>query len=62
MLIQKLVEVHTASALLCGRWSQRSTLMGVGRSKVRVSSRKLAGEPQRNIERQLSSLVLWWAR
>lgn len=38
MLIEKLMEDHTASALLCGRWSQRSTLMGVGRSKV--SSRK----------------------
>lgn len=61
-MVTKLVEAHTVSALLCGRWSQRSTLKGVGRSEVRVSSRKLAGEPQRNTERQLISLVLRWAR
>lgn len=36
--------------------------MGVERSKVRVGSRKLAGGPQRNTERQSVSSVLQWAR
>ena len=35
---------------------------GIDRSKVRVGSRKLAGGPQRNTERQLVSPVLRWAR
>lgn len=34
---------------------------GIDRSKVRVGSRKLAGGPQRNTERQLVSPVLRWA-
>lgn len=45
-----------ASALLCGRQGQRST---VERSKVRVGSKKLAGGPRRNTEaiRQFGAAV-----
>lgn len=50
---------QTASAVV-GR--AKGQPEGVKRSKIRVGSRKLAGGPQRNTERQLVSSVLRWAR
>lgn len=56
------MEAHTAGAVLCGKQGQNVNPKGIDRSKVRVGSRKLAGDPQRYTERQSVSSVLWWAR